>query len=645
MVGKTETSSAKESKEKEISKGNEKEKIAEINKCIWCIFIVASMFLILNGIEGFATFINTLYAGLVWGEYSFLDVYKYIHPHLLVVASYAIMTMAVVLCIGNIGVRAWFKWKQERCGMEGFEKDAFNEKMYDYLTAPNNGKCIVVTAAWGQGKSYLIRKFMEEFTRYRWNHVYTVSCFGIENREQLKELLENEMYCEDVSTDKIIFALLEHIPVIGTIIALLREQKYSMKKISKKDIIILEDVERIVPPGEDQDVKEKLNIIAGFVHELVDRYQNKVIMVCNVDELNPQAYQECIYKKLACEEVTISSSHIVIPFMEDAFIGKNISVMEVEKMRKLLLGDDSKKGISDTILTILNDVKIENKRLMQKVFSNQADFCKYSKNENKDITIDFLYSYLLWEIAKEKADENDSDADKVLGYLSTLQEVCTFPELYLKIMEEKKELELSGKEWWHGLLLFPITQYWVGISELETYAKRTAGIYSGRKLNLIKMPENIEKRMQAKCWEILWNVTNGEKDETLIPRLENEIKEEECWLEDIEAYCKVKDLPTHEQQQLYINPFLLKGYLVEFYRRKYMSIGSDKIRNFIIEEYELNDKEFNNDAYRYMQVHYPSHCSEVTMEMSGKKQELLRKEAAEELGSEDNQMEPFINAG
>lgn len=640
------------------SEGNEKLKIAKINKYIWCIVIMATMFLILNGVEGFASFINTLYAGLVWGEHSFLEVYKKsIHPCLLIIAPYIVVILGTFICVGNVVVKVWAKWKCEQCGMDGFEKNAFNEKLYDYLTAPSNGKCIVVTAAWGQGKSYQIKKFMKEFMRYRWNHVYTVSCFGIENRDQLKELLENEMYCEDVSLDKIVFTLLEHIPVIGAIVALLREQKYSMKKIAPEDIIVLEDVERMTPPAKAQEDEEKLNILAGFVHELVDRYQNKVILVCNADDFNTQAYQECIYKKLACEEVTISSSHIIEQFMEESFVEKNVSDKKISQMQEILKRKINSTCISESITGILNDAKIENKRLVQKVFSNQADFYKYSKNSDVDIAIDFLYSYLLWEIAKEKANKDENDAEKLLEYLNKMQDTYTFPELYLKIMEDKKGLKIMGNEWWHSLLFFPEMHYWVGILALETYAKKTENIYSEREIDVIKMPQNITVRTQAKWRDILLrNIENKEDKENPIELLMQEIKETEyvTQRDGKKVIKKVKEF-SENVQETYINNFLVLCYLIEYYKHKYKHSVTENIRNFIIEEYELRYEKFISFADRHMGMYFSSYRREVIDEMHKKKEELLEKEAKEEVRSDissdlaeqektNNRFEQFVNA-
>ncbi len=540
-------------------------------------FCVSTVFLVLNSTEKCAAFINDVYRSCILGSYTLLDLYTKIHPFLVFSMSYVLIISIVVYIGAKLVLAAIARLLRDRYILEFLGKTPFAEKLYDYLTTKETDKCIVVTAAWGQGKSYQIKRFFKEFMCYRSNHVYTVSCFGVEGREQLYELLENEMYCENTSLDKVLFSTFDHIPVVGTIFTKIREQKYTIKRISSEDIVVLEDIERMSPPGVSN--PERLNVLAGFVHELIDRYHNKVILVCNIDDFQTQTYQESIRKKLACEEVTITNEDATIAIMQDCFRQKKIDVLPMGYLEAIL-----REKMGGIIATVLNHAEIRNKRLLQKVFTDEANFIKYARipdeNINKQVTkniaIDYLFSYLFWEMVQEKEKEIDDE----LKLLLVSDIAIPFPELYLSVLDcmqkvqKKRNLKISHEDWWQVLIYFPENHYWVGVSALERFAKKTEGIGSGQ-VSLIKWPGSLINRMEAAFWQALRAENKQMVDETLA------------------------DLCIAEQEQY---NWLIKGYLVETYAERYEYQVSQSRRDFIIDEYGLINDHFTDYAEKYFGV-------------------------------------------
>lgn len=417
------------------------------------------------------------------------------------------------------------------------------------MTSMKTEKCIIVTAPWGQGKTFWIREFFKEYLRYRWDKVYTVSCFGIEGREQLRELLENEMYLEDSgSIDSILLASLEQIPIAGSFFSVIREHKYSIKKIPQNSIIIFEDVERVVghcSNNETEKEAQMLNVLAGFVHELVDRHHNKVILVCNKAVISPKVYKECLYKKLACEEVTFSEEGALQDIAKDCLREKKISEEQIKHLSELI------EEYAADIAQIRNIAKIRNYRLFQKVFTSQANFYKYARISKKEIVVDFLFSYLFAEIMKEK-------------------EPILFSELYRSLKQRTQGSNVS--KWWSCICYFPIDCYWVGEQALNQYAYETRGIAREGVL-LIKTSEELKNRTRASLWKAAWN----NKDKQYIDNALEQEKAEETMSNLITIYCYERYMEKEK-----IGKFLLK---------ECIEIKGEEFENYI----RFNAKMYDNE--------------------------------------------------
>lgn len=495
-----------------------------------------------------------------------INIFRVLYPVIEILMSYCFIIAVIILLVSTIRIHKQCENKRNYEGYirRAFGKMAFFEKLYDYLTSMKTEKCIIVTAPWGQGKTFWIREFFKEYLRYRWDKVYTVSCFGIEGREQLTELLENEMYLEDSgSIDSILLASLEQIPIVGSFFSVIREHKYSIKKIPQNGIIIFEDVERVVghcSNNETEKEAQMLNVLAGFVHELVDRHHNKVILVCNKAVISAKVYKECLYKKLACEEVTFSEEGALQDIAKDCLREKKISGEQIRQLSELI------EEYAADIAQIRNIAKIRNYRLFQKVFTSQANFYKYARITKKEIVVDFLFSYLFAEIMKEKNIEEkalEKDAlkeTKVLKDYMKVKEPILFSELY-RILKQRTQGSNVSK-WWSCICYFPIDCYWVGEQALNQYAYETRGIAREGVL-LIKTPEELKNRTRASLWKAA-----RKADKQYIDNALEQEKAEETMSNLITIYCYERYMEKEKIGKFLLNECIeIKGEEFENYIR------------------------------------------------------------------------------
>jgi len=247
-----------------------------------------------------------------------------------------------------------FKQRKEAMQASGINKD-----LYDYLNNYDK-KCFVITGDWGVGKTYTVDNFLDRYFKYENRDVYRISCFGMENRKDVLEELKNIFEKQDKSLRKYIINILNKVPIIGGLLEDALKSDYEFKDLKERSIFIFDDLERINIPkyqniytrewyrvknikenarvatplneiykefkeverafGEiDNSLKnikeeiniEKFNVITGLVNELIERYNMKVIVICNKEEIDKNFFYDVFECKIESIMYKIKTEHDV----------------------------------------------------------------------------------------------------------------------------------------------------------------------------------------------------------------------------------------------------------------------------------------------------------------------------------------------
>lgn len=215
----------------------------------------------------------------------------------------------------------------------------FDFSLLKYLNAKEDKKVYLVTGEWGSGKTHIVTEFLEKYFKFSNRKVYYISCFGLDSREQVLREIKEQLELNDRS----FINLIQYIPIVGPPIHSLFKQSYSLSNIKKNSIFIFDDFERISAIGlkshyidrnyySNTDIKgfndinkefqkiqksisriqknenerhyfenyQRYNVVTGLINELVETYDQKAIIICNVDILGYEFVDVVFRGKLDC---------------------------------------------------------------------------------------------------------------------------------------------------------------------------------------------------------------------------------------------------------------------------------------------------------------------------------------------------------
>lgn len=224
--------------------------------------------------------------------------------------------------------------------------DAIYKNIKNYIES-NDKKALILEGEWGVGKTYTIDTFFEKYYKYVNRKIYRISCFGIDNRRFLLDEFKNIFESEDNSLKKHLLNLVNKLPIIGDFFFNILKSGYELKDIKKNSIFIFDDFERIVTRTYDEDIHssfryrntymnrandfnelseiykelknidqrfievsknqnniinslklEKYNVVIGLINELIEKYNMKVIILCNRNEINNYYFHDMFECKL-----------------------------------------------------------------------------------------------------------------------------------------------------------------------------------------------------------------------------------------------------------------------------------------------------------------------------------------------------------
>jgi hypothetical protein len=378
----------------------------------------------------------------------------------------------------------------------------FESSLSKYLNSENDKKVYLVTGEWGSGKTYIVSNFLAKHFRYSNRKIYYISCFGLESREQVLKEIKEQLELNDNS----FLNLLQYIPVVGQPIYALFKQSYSLSNIKRNSIFIFDDFERISSIGlrspsiksghyrkspflnsrtnikefedinkEFEKIQESLsrlqkneeeiyyfenyqryNVVTGFINELVEIYNQKVIIICNVDILGYEFVDVVFRGKLDCITYTKTVDTQNIMNLSNQILNNQVFSNTKIKYR-----------INNVFQLVLQDFEnlIEkygraNLRHAKSIFQSFVETAEFilSKNSHQ-ITDNYLIS-LFYSIVTVKF-LNDERRMEYLKYMNIGGNLGFYLELYNNRINEDFISALSSSKYFSSLR-------WTGI-ELSGY--------------------------------------------------------------------------------------------------------------------------------------------------------------------------------
>lgn len=323
----------------------------------------------------------------------------------------------IILCLVNNILTKWYNFRQDKKQSnvlneldEDYGNNTLYKNLYNYFQNKDNKNPIIIKGEWGAGKTYSIDEFFEKYYKFKKQKVYRISCFGITTREQLIDLAMDICEKEDKRLYKEIINIIGKFPIIGEFLKNILGPKYDLNSLKENSIFIFDNFERIEPYIKAErnenltnklDVIPKYNIVTGFIDNLIEIYNMKVVILVSDSKLVENFFYSNFVEKLSSKIYTINP--------------KNISVEEVwnEAMSFILMSSEIKQKLNE----IFEQVKVgaemiwqecycENIRILKRTIYNYIEFIKYlilseynfDKENNEEIGL--FYSYFIKTISK-----------------------------------------------------------------------------------------------------------------------------------------------------------------------------------------------------------------------------------------------------
>ena len=227
------------------------------------------------------------------------------------------------------------------------EDNPFDRSLSKYLQEKSDDHCYLVTGIWGSGKTYSVNAFFDKYYQFSGKKIYRISCFGLSTRESLLTEINNIIEKENNGGYSSFLQVLRYIPIVGNPLSELLRKSYHLGSIKQNSIFIFDDFERVTsrgnlevknetyrkrhfPSSESRQLNnlagelervrqsaaqlekesgmivnssylEKYNAIIGLINELIESYGMKVIVICNVDILGYEYFNNIFRDKLNCK--------------------------------------------------------------------------------------------------------------------------------------------------------------------------------------------------------------------------------------------------------------------------------------------------------------------------------------------------------
>lgn len=370
--------------------------------------------------------------------------------------------------------------------------NSFESSLFKYLNSENDKKVYLVTGEWGSGKTYVVSNFLTKYFRFSNRKIYYISCFGLESREQVLKEIKEQLELNDNS----ILNLLQYIPVVGQPIYSLFKQSYSLSNLKRNSIFIFDDFERISSIGlrsptkrsgyyrkdpflnnkttlrefeninkELQKIQESIsrlqkneeesyyfenyqryNVVTGLINELVETYNQKAIIICNVDILGYEFVDVVFRGKLDCITYTKTVDSQTMMNLSNHILNNQV-----------FSNSNIKDRITNVFQLVLQDFEnlIEtygktNLRHAKSIFQSFVETAEFILNKSTTQISDNYLISLFYSIATVKF-LIDERSIKYLEYVNIGGNLGFYLELYNNRSDNKFISALSGSKYFPSL--------------------------------------------------------------------------------------------------------------------------------------------------------------------------------------------------
>lgn len=388
--------------------------------------------------------------------------------------------------------------RKQHHNVEGYSP--FESTLLKYLNDKNGKRTYLVTGEWGSGKTYIVSQFFDKFFKYSSRKVYRISCFGLETREQVLREIREKIELNDTSP----LNMIQYIPLIGPLVYSFLKETFSLNNIKSNSIFIFDDFERITAIGltasyydsnkfyrnnllyktnpslgrkinnsdlakEFENIEkgmlkiqkleeekyfsenfQKYNVVTGLINELVDSYDLKVIIICNVDILG-YSYLDLIFRgKLDCINYAKSVDFKTIKSVFDDIFNNQV-----------FNNDENKKIVGDFFDLIAEDFKqvVEvygrtNLRYVRTIIQSFVETINLlfvnNISCNNDYCISLFYSIFVSKILHDENDIGKLKNFETGGNLCFYVDLCFYSQEN-KLLQALSQSKFSSKMRWAGL--------------------------------------------------------------------------------------------------------------------------------------------------------------------------------------------------
>lgn len=303
-------------------------------------------------------------------------------------------------------------------------QNSLNSLLDIYLEDNTYSYAILIDGVWGCGKTFFIKKYINESVVAKNKKCIYISLYGLESINDLNKQIKLQYIFGEEYKKKY------EITKIGTSIALdLLESKGIDRKyvdqalnLIKKNslegndlVLILDDLERSTIP-----VVETL----GYVNGLVEHQKYKVIILANEEEIDYET------SNLELKYLVAKDSNIIIKEKQDD------STDKMEKLLKdvFLRNDDEHKNVPKEL--------IDDEKLRQRAKDLFSEKSKYSLIKEKVIGITYTFDLRLNNVIKEIHDDVLSSKGNKSYYRELTNIFDSSTEKIAKIMINNKHKNL-----------------------------------------------------------------------------------------------------------------------------------------------------------------------------------------------------------
>ncbi|MEI2466628.1 hypothetical protein V8V74_20555 [Niallia taxi] len=402
---------------------------------------------------------------------------------------YLIFCIFSFLCIkAYLAIRHYFNSPKK------IELNAFEDSLFKYIEDKPNGKGYLITGVWGSGKTFILTEFLNKYFKFSNKPIYRISCFGLDSRKLILDEIKNQIEINDKS----FFNWIQYIPAIGKPLFSILKDSYSLSSIPKGSVFIFDDFERITSLGITDHVKnksyekdtslfrtgfrdtqlkeftdinkeftkienafsklnsdnelisitnniQKYNVATGLINELIESYNIKVIIICNVDLLGYDYVDKVFRGKLDCitYNKTIDKYSIESIFkntlQNQVYSNNNIKMLVLSVMNKIL------KDFEKVWASSGNNNLRQAKSVVQ-AFLDTVNIISPRVNLNEEYLISLFYNIYVVRVLRDENKLDKLDYFLVGGNLAYFLKLFRKFELYesIKLIDNFSSIKWTG---------------------------------------------------------------------------------------------------------------------------------------------------------------------------------------------------------